>query len=64
MWIWIWINLLNCFVTLHRRNGFYTVQTVFSITLHQTLYLNLPITGNFVQILDVQNFQKLILNGL
>ncbi len=30
--------------TLHRRNGFYTVQTVFSIALH----LNLPLTGNFV----------------
>ncbi len=30
--------------TLHRRNGFYTVQTIFSIALH----LNLPLTGNFV----------------
>ncbi len=30
---------------LHRRNGFYTVQSIFSITLH----LNLPLTGNFVQ---------------
>ncbi len=29
--------------TLHRRNGFYSVQTVFSIALH----LNLPLTGNF-----------------
>ncbi len=28
--------------TPHRRNGFYTVQTVFSITLR----LNLPLTGN------------------
>ncbi len=30
--------------TLHRLNGFYTVQIVFSITLH----LNLPLTGNFL----------------
>ncbi len=29
--------------TFHRRNGFYTVQTVFSIALH----LNLPLTGNW-----------------
>ncbi len=30
--------------TLHRRNGFYTVQTVFSIALH----LSLPLTGNIL----------------
>ncbi len=30
--------------TLYRRNGFYTVQTIFSIALH----LKLPLTGNFV----------------
>ncbi len=30
--------------TFHRRNGFYTVQTVFSIALH----LNLPLTRNIV----------------
>ncbi len=30
--------------TLHRCSGFYTVQTVFSITLHLTL----PLTGNFL----------------
>ncbi len=34
-----------CFMgTLHRRNGLYTVQTVFSIALH----LNLPLTGHFL----------------
>ncbi len=30
--------------TFHRRDGFYTVQTIFSIALH----LNLSLTGNFV----------------
>jgi len=30
--------------TPHRRNGFYTVQTVCDIALH----LNLPLTGDFV----------------
>ncbi len=34
-----------CFMgTSHRRNGFYTVQTVFSIALH----LNLALTGEFL----------------
>ncbi len=33
---------------LHRRNGFYTVQTVFSNRPTPTLHLNLPLTGNFV----------------
>ncbi len=35
--------------TLHRRNGFYTVQTVFFLSPPTpTLHLNLPLTGNFV----------------
>ncbi len=33
---------VNC-GTLHRRNGFYTVQTVYSIALQQP-YINLPLT--------------------
>ncbi len=33
--------------TLHRRNGFYTAQTVFSIALHLNLHLNLHLTGNY-----------------
>ncbi len=37
--------------TLHRRNGFYTVQTVFSIALH----LNLPLTGNCAFLLSQKN---------
>ncbi len=38
---------VNC-GDFHRRNGFYTVQTVFSIAPTPTLHLNLPLTGNFV----------------
>ncbi len=32
--------------TLHRRNGFYTVQTVCAIALQPTLHLNLALTGD------------------
>ncbi len=34
--------------TLHRRNGFYTVQTVFSIDSTTTIHLILPLRENFV----------------
>ncbi len=35
--------------TFYRRNGFYTVQIVFSIAL-TTMHLNLPLTGNFARL--------------
>ncbi len=39
-----------CFMgTFHRRNGFYTVQTVYSYPLTLPLSLNLTITGDILQ---------------
>ncbi len=34
--------------TSHRRNGFYTVETVCAIALHQTLHLNLALTRDCI----------------
>ncbi len=42
----------------HRRNGFYTVQTVISIALHLALHLNLPLAGNFFQFYFLKKLGK------
>ncbi len=40
--------------TLHRRNGFYTVQAVCAIALPPTLHLNLALTGDGAFLLSPQ----------